>query len=134
MIVLDEHLPATLLADAIGRWYQGRVCVITELRPSSVIKDEAVPDLLRTVDEPTFVTLNWADFWHRAVAHRGFCLVGFTLPSKRAEEISWLLRRLFRLSTFKTKAARMGKIARATEEQVEYYQVHGTQVHVQLLP
>jgi hypothetical protein len=134
VIVLDEHLPAAVLADAVGRWYRGRICVVTALRPGSVIKDDAIANLLQTVDQPTFVTLNWADFWHRIAAHRSFCLVGFTLPSKRAEEIPSLLRRLFRLSAFRTKAARMGKIARVGEEQVAYYQVRDPQVHQEALP
>jgi hypothetical protein len=134
MIVLDEHLPAAVLSDAIGRWYRGRICVVTDLRSGSVIKDDAIANLLQTVDQPTFVTLNWADFWRRIAAHRGFCLVGFTLPSKRAEEIPSLLRRLFRLSDFRTKTARMGKIARIGVEQVAYYQVHDPQVHQQPLP
>jgi hypothetical protein len=134
VIVLDEHLPAEVLSEAIGRWYRGRICVVTALRPASIIKDDAIPDLLRSVGEPTFVTMNWADFWHRTAAHRGFCLVGFTLPSKRAEEIPALLRRLFRLPTFRTKAAQMGKVARVGEEQVAYYQVHDPQVRLQPLP
>jgi hypothetical protein len=134
MIVLDEQLPVRVLADAISGWYRGRVCVITDLRPATVIKDDAVPDLLHTVSQPTFVTLNWTDFWQRSVAHRGFCLVCFTLPTNRAPDISPLLRRLFRLGPFKSKAARMGKVVRVGHEQVAYYQVNDRELHLHSLP
>jgi hypothetical protein len=134
MIVLDEQLPVRVLAEAIRRWYRGRVCVITDLRPATVIKDDAVRDLLHTVSQPTFVTLNWTDFWQRSVAHRSFCLVCFTLPTNRAADISPLLRRLFRLGPFKSKAARMGKVARVSHEQVAYYQVNDRELHLDALP
>ena len=42
--------------------------------------------------------------------------------------------RLFRLTVFKTKAARMGKVVRISEEQVAYYQVQDTQVYLAPLP
>jgi hypothetical protein len=134
MIVLDEQLPASILADAIGRWYRGRVCVITDLRPATVIKDDAVPGLLHTGSQPTFVTLNWTDFWQRIMAHRSFCLVCFTLPTNRAGDISPLLRRLFRLDPFKSKAARMGKVARVSHERVTYYQVNDSEIYLHALP
>lgn len=47
MIVLDEQLLGYGLQSAIARWYRGRVIAITELRPGSVIRDEAIPVLLR---------------------------------------------------------------------------------------
>ena len=47
----------------IARWYRGTVTDITQLRPYTVMLDEAIPMLLRTVSRPTFVTINIADFW-----------------------------------------------------------------------
>jgi hypothetical protein len=134
MIVLDEHLSGAGIAEAIGHWYRGRVALVTELRPGSVIKDDAVPALLRTLSDPTFVTIDWTDFWLRTKAHPNFCLVCFTLPTRCALEIAPLLRRLFRLAPFRTKAARLGKIVRVSEEHAAYYQVHDTHVHLQPLP
>jgi hypothetical protein len=134
MIVLDEHLQGLELEDAIGQWYRGSVCIITDLRPNTVIKDDAIPVLLRTVSNPTFVTLNWNHFWQRTVAYEDFCIVCFTLPTNQATEISPLLRRLFRLSEFKTKSARMGKVARISAEQVAYYQAHDSQTYLLPLP
>lgn len=134
MIVLDEHLPSRALAEGIGRWYRGRVCRLPELRLGTIIKDEAVPNLLRTVRQATFVTSNWEDFWQQIEPDAAFCIVCFTLPSKQADDISPLLRRLLRLPLFKTKAVRMGKVARISGGQVAFYQRHDNQLYVQPLP
>jgi hypothetical protein len=134
VIVLDEHLHEVGVEEAIRRWYHGRVCTITSLRPNTVVKDESVPGLLRTVSQPTFVTLNWRHFWQQTPARGGLCLICFTLPTARAAEVSPLLRRLLRLQEFKTKAARMGKIARISAEQVAYYRVHDQQLRTLPLP
>jgi hypothetical protein len=49
MIVLDEQLLGANLEQAIGKWYQGNVCFITDLRPNSIIipkhKEEATDDI-----------------------------------------------------------------------------------------
>jgi len=134
MIVLDEHLPHEELAGAIQQWYRGRVSTLTELRPGTIIKDDAVSSLLQSASEPTFVTLNWTDFWQRTDAHPGFCLVCFTVPSERAAEIPALLRRLLRVRLFSTKAARMGKVVRVSDHQFAYYQIRDPQIYMQPLP
>jgi hypothetical protein len=61
MIVLDEELQGLGLESAISVWYRGAVIIINQLRPRTVIKDEAIPTLLRRVREPTFVTINYID-------------------------------------------------------------------------
>lgn len=58
MIVLDEELQGLGLERAISSWYRGTVLLIKALRPGTVIKDEAIPALLRQVRQPTFVTIN----------------------------------------------------------------------------
>jgi hypothetical protein len=78
--------------------------------------------------------LNWSDFWQRTAAHPRFCVICFTVPSERAEEIPALLRHLLRHASFRTKAARMGKVARVGDQQFAYYQVRDPQVYVQPLP
>ena len=60
MIVLDEHLQGLGIEDSLGRWYRGQICIVTDLRPGTTIKDDAIPTLLRASREPTFVTLNTA--------------------------------------------------------------------------
>jgi hypothetical protein len=104
------------------------------LRPGSVVKDDGIPHLLRSARHPTFVTQDWTDFWQRIPVHPDYCVVCFTLPSGRARAIAPLLRRLFRMPAFQTRAARMGKLARVSGGQVVYYQARDPQLHVLPLP
>ncbi len=135
MIVLDEQLKNAGLEEQIGRWYRGRVVNITSLRPSTVIKDDAIPLLLRQVPDSTFVTINIADFWRRIGPDRQFCMACFPLSDERVAEISDLLRRLFRLPQFKSKQARRGKIIRVSHAQVQFYAAgDNNQVHVLAWP
>jgi hypothetical protein len=62
MIVLDEHLHDARLEFALARWYPGQIVQLKLLRPRTLIKDDAVPSLLRQLKQPTFVTINWSDF------------------------------------------------------------------------
>lgn len=50
MIILDEELQGLELEEAIARWYRGSVIIVKKLRPGTVIKDEAIPVLLRQVN------------------------------------------------------------------------------------
>lgn len=134
MIVLDEHLQGVGLERSIRQWYRGRVCVVTELRPGTGVKDDSISQLLRTAVQPTFVTLNWTDFWEQTAPHQDFCLVCLTLSPGRVTELPMLLRRLLRSPAFKTKAARMGKVARVSGDQVTYRQVHDNRTYVIPLP
>jgi hypothetical protein len=120
MIVLDEQLIGINLAEDIRRWWQGQVRNITDLRPDTIIPDEAIPALLHHARQPTFVTINTDDFWRKTPASGRYCIVCCELPGERAEEIAGWLRALFRLPEFKTKSARMGKVVRVTSRNVQY--------------
>jgi len=65
MIVLDEQLLGRDLDSEIARWYPSNVRFIIDLRPGTVIKDDAIPALLREQSLPTFVTINVRDFWRK---------------------------------------------------------------------
>jgi len=121
MVVLDEQLLGRNLEIEIAKWYRGTVCFINELRPHTVIKDDAIPGLLRRQNQPTFVTINEKDFWRKVVITSHYCIVCFTLPDSRAGEIPPLLRSLFQRIEFKTKAKRMGKVIRVSERETSYY-------------
>ena len=108
MIVLDEQLLGRNLELEIAKWYRGAVRFITDLRPNTVIKDDAIPKLLRQQNQPTFVTINERDFWRKIEISNQYCVVCFTLPDSRAHEIAQTLRLLLRHPAFKTKAKRMG--------------------------
>ena len=130
MIVLDEQLQGLGLEDAVARWYRGTVVVVKKLRPRMVIKDEAIPTLLRRLRQPTFVTINCTDFWRRVPADKAYCIVCLVLPVEHADKVSGWLRQLFRLPEFKTKGARMGKVVLASPQQLRYYRTHEQHIHI----
>ena len=130
MIVLDEQLQGLGLEEAVAHWYRGAVFVVKKLRPGIVIKDEAIPSLLRQLKQPTFVTIDYMDFWRRVVADNAYCIVCLELPTERVEEIPVRLRQLLRLPEFKTKKARMGKVVLVRERRLQYYSPHEKLVHI----
>ena len=75
MIVFDENMRRRNIMDAVIAWYRGRVISVTVLRPDTIIKDEAIPTLLRSAQRPTFVTTNVDDFWQRVPAHTRYSIV-----------------------------------------------------------
>ena len=121
MIVLDEQLLGRHLEAEIARWYRGAVLFIIDLRPNTIIKDEAIPELLRQQSRPTFVTINERDFWRTAAGDHRYCVICFALPDSRANAISASLRALLRRPEFRTKARRMGKVIRVTDREISYY-------------
>ena len=130
MIVLDEELQGLGLEDAISSWYRGSVLLIKALRPGTVIKDEAIPGLLRRVRQPTFVTINHGDFWRRVAAGRSFCMLCLKLTADQADEVPRWLRRLFGIQEFQTKKARMGKVALVSPRSIQYYSVEDNLIHL----
>lgn len=128
MIVLDEQLLGLNLDQDIAAWYAGAVLFITDLRPGTIIKDDAIPALLRHQQQPTFVTINERDFWRKVAIDKHFCVACFALPDSRAREIAVLLRALFRYEEFQSKAERMGKVARVTEHEISYYTARDNQI------
>jgi hypothetical protein len=130
MLVLDEQLLGRNLEVELRHWYRGPVIFITELRPATVIKDEAIPILLRQQRSPTFVTINESDFWRKVVINRHFSVTCFPLPDSQAGAIPSLLRRVLRHHLFCTKALRMGKVLRVTQEVVSYYTYRNRQIRM----
>jgi len=121
MLVLDEQLMGRDLETALGHWYRGLVCFITDLRPGTVIKDDAIPSLLRQQSDATFLTINETDFWRKVAIDDRFCVICFALTDSHVREIPELLRAVFRQPAFRTKAHRMGKVLRVTQTTVRYY-------------
>jgi hypothetical protein len=121
MIVVDENLHSQRIMSAIASWYRGQVISITALRPRTIIKDDAIPALLRLSNRPTFITINSGDFWHIAEAHADYCIITFALPKERIGEIPQMLRELLQMPAFKHKTDRLGKIVRVTDDQILFY-------------
>lgn len=122
MIVVDEQIHGRRIRDAIAAWYPGQVVSIKHLRPNTLVKDDAIPSLLRQVRQPTFITINADDFWRRMPAHRLYCIIAFPFPKERRHEVPELLRRLLRHPELRTKAQRMGKIMQVTPTSIAYYE------------
>jgi hypothetical protein len=134
VIVLDEHLQDPDVAQRIGRWYRGQIRLVTELRPGSIIKDDAIPVILRTVAQPTFITINVTDFWQQTAPHSAFCIVCLALDTDDAGIVSELVRRLFRLVEFQTRASRCGKVARVSSDHVIFRETGSEDIIARPLP
>jgi hypothetical protein len=100
MIVLDEQLLGRGLERDIAHWYRGTIQFITDLRPHTIVKDEAIPALLRRQSQPTFVTINDRDLWRKVAPDQQYCIVCFVLSDARAREIPLALRALLRRPEF----------------------------------
>ena len=105
------------------------MCYITDLRPGTIIKDETISRLLQHARGATFVTTNVTDFWRHVPAQARYCIVCLALPNEQLHQLPDLLRRFLRLSEWKTKAGRMGKVARVSRRQIQYYAVGDDRIH-----
>lgn len=128
MVILDEQLLGRNIEIEIAKWYKGNVRFIIDLRPHTVIKDDAIPELLRQQNRPVFVTINEKDFWRKVSVDNKFCIVCFSLNDSRANEIPQSLRILFQYPMFKTKEKRMGKIVRVTDKRIRYYSLDDREI------
>ena len=123
MIVLDEGIHGHFIIKPIASWYSGRVISVTALRPKTVIKDDAIPSLLRSAPRHTFITINTTDFWRIASADSRYCILCFDLDAKQIKTLPDSLRRLLQLTEFKTRESRLGKVARVRSNRIDYYEL-----------
>ncbi|MGH9840507.1 MAG: hypothetical protein ACREEM_17145 [Blastocatellia bacterium] len=121
MIVLDEQLMKPKIKAEIESWYKGRVITILDLRPQTQIDDDVIPTLLRTTKQPTFITINYFDFWTTRHAGNNYCIVCLKLSGNRTREVPALVRELLKMKEFSTKKARMGKVISWSDGKVNYY-------------
>ena len=120
MIVLDDQISNRFIASRIERWYPGAVASIRDSRPHGQILDPEIPTLLRKLRQPTFVTINYRDFFNRQFLHADYSIVCLRLEQIEAERVPDLLRGVLRLPEYRTKARRMGKIISWTESCVTH--------------
>jgi hypothetical protein len=118
-LVLDDQLDVQIILPELEPWITA--VRLQSLRPGEHILDERVPEILLTLKTPTFVTIDHG-FWNRRLCHPGYCILYFGLHADDQQQLPGLLQRLFRLPEFRTRAARMGKVARVTEELVTYWE------------
>ena len=128
MIVLDEDLQKPAITAALRKWYPGSIAAITHLRPGTDIDDIDIPTLLRHHCGCAFVTINWADFWQKALPDRRFAIICIRVPQDRDHEVPVIVRRLFRHPLFNSRRARCGKVILAAAEAIHYYDRVGGEV------
>jgi len=121
MIVLDEQLISPKIIRNFESWYKGAVTTVLNLRPRTQIDDDAIPTLLRTIKQPTFITINYTDFWKSVAASRDYCIICLKLSGDRSLEVSLLVRDLLKMKEFSTKKARMGKVISWSDGRVSCY-------------
>jgi len=127
VIVLDENLDEQRVRKPIALRHRGKVCSIRDLRPGSVIKDEAIPSLL-IEHRATFLTSNAADFWRCVSGHPRYCVICFPVPNERQSEIPSLFLALHRHPHFRTERQRLGKILRVTSSDILFYEGSRAQI------
>src|SRR6185295_3979257 len=103
MIVLDEQLADPQIIGSIETWYKGKVTRIQDERPLTKIPDDVIPASLRRLKAPTFVTINYDDFWRRTPADSAYCVICLKLTSNRCSEISDILRTILSRPEWSTK-------------------------------
>lgn len=131
MFVTDAALANKLVLAPLQEWT--RTISIRDERPNEVIKDDRIPLLLRELNYPTFITIDETGFWKKYLCDRHYAILYFALNKDQQSHIPKLLRRLLRLPEFKTKAARMGKVARISMTSVKYYQLQDERLYLRHL-
>lgn len=121
MIVLDEQLADPQIIASIEGWYKGKVTRIQDERPLTKIPDDVIPALLRRLKAPTFVTINYDEFWRRILADSAYCVICLKLTSKRCSEISDILRTILSRPEWSTKRKRMGNVTLVSDQRIAHY-------------
>jgi len=125
-IILDEHLGLDDVLQPIQRW--AKATRIQDLRPREVVKDDRLRTILIQLNKPTLVTID-RDLWDKRYRDRRYCILYFAILDTQQNQIPSLLRRLLHLKPFKTKAARMGKVARIAFSRISYWQLGSDELH-----
>jgi len=125
-IILDEQLNWRLVLEPMRRWITAQK--IEDMRPYETIKDDRVPQILWGLRQPTFVTID-VGFYDKRNRDKRYCILYFALTTHQQGQIPDLLCRLLRLPEFRTKAARMGKVAQVKQTVVTYWQLGDDELH-----
>ena len=125
MYVLDDQLAASEVLAPLRSWLV--IERLQNLRPSELIRDDRVPEILRTLREPTFVTIDQG-FWTKRLCDPKYCILVFGLRDDQQSLLPDLLRRLLRQKDdFGTRSKRMGKVARVSLTGHEYWNYENPQ-------
>lgn len=72
--------------------------------------DDRIPEILLTLRQPTFVTIDHG-FWNKRLCNPNYRVLYFSLRDDQQDFLPDLLRALFRRPEFRTRVSRMGKVA-----------------------
>src|SRR4051812_2599954 len=101
--ILDEQVNVSDALVPLQKW--AKVQRLTALRAQQKILDDRVPAILRTVKQPTFLTID-RDFWNRRLCNPDYAILCFAVADDQQELIPGYLRSLLRHPEFRTRAAR----------------------------
>ncbi len=117
--ILDDQLNVPKVLHVIQQWTTAQR--LRSLRPDQAILDDRVPEILRTLKQATFITIDQG-FWDRSLCHPNYGILYFSLRSDQEELLPPLLRALLRRPEFRTRASRMGKVARVGTTNLAWWQ------------
>ncbi|MBI1762915.1 MAG: hypothetical protein HYR56_15905 [Acidobacteria bacterium] len=100
----------------IARWYPGMVISLRDIRPNARILDPEIPLYLLQLRQPTFVTINYADFQPKDFVHPRYCIIRLKLRQREESFVPAILRSFLLEPQFKSKAKRPGKVISWTKE------------------
>jgi hypothetical protein len=125
-VIVDDHLDLKRVVAPLHQWITTER--LQDLRVGEHILDDRVPEILRTLKQPTFVTID-QDFWNRRLCDPSYSVLYFDLRDDQQQQIPDLLRALLRQSQFRTRARRLGKVARVTGTLLQFWQFPGHDLH-----
>src|SRR5689334_9982449 len=99
--ILDDQLDVQDVMRPVQQWTTAER--LGNLRPDELILDDRVPDILRTLNQPTFITID-RGFWDGRLCHPDYAIVFFALTREQQERIPPLLRAFLRRPEFRTRA------------------------------
>jgi len=114
--VLDENIPLDQ-RDQLEHWGFRCRTIGRELAALS-IGDDNIIALLHRIKQPTLFTRD-LHFFHHHLCHLGYALVFLDLAP---EEVAIFVRRFLTHPRFKTRALRMGVVARVHHDGVSFWQ------------
>jgi hypothetical protein len=127
LLIFDEQINRETAIEPLRSW--AKIHRLKDVRPKEFIDDDRIPELLRTLNRPTFVTID-EGFWDRRLCDSHYCILYLAIRDNQQSQIPSLIRQVFHLSAFKNKAVRMGKVARISSASIEYWQLGNQSLHV----
>jgi len=79
--ILDEQLAANEVVAPFQERHKAKR--LADLRPDKHVLDDRIPEILLTLNQPTFITID-QDFWDARWCNPGYCILYFALERRSA--------------------------------------------------